>query len=385
MKQVGIGLIGAGGGFGGFIATALRDVPRGKLVAIADVNRQALDEARLHLGAERAYAAAHELIADDQVQLVIVATPPFTQFAIAHAVLDQGKVLFLEKPGAMHIAQLDDLVHLQQIRRIPATIDFVMRWNPLLDVVREVRRAGWIGALRSVQFTNYAQDESLPAGHWFWDHSKSGGIWIEHCVHFFDLYGELADSAPAHITATSTLRLEGASEGIVDKVAGSVCHDNGVLCSYFHAFNRPKAMERQQAILGFDRGFITIHGWVVDEVEITGWVDASSAHGLVALQHCTSVQRRRIDADMVRGDSRWHADEHVTVRFALPYDRNESYRRQVAAGLNDLLDSMADPAHRQRVTLTDSLRALAIACAMTGTASVEQARDVYARYPPDRR
>jgi predicted dehydrogenase len=31
-----------------------------------------------------------------------------------------------------------------------------------------------------------AGDEGLAPDHWFWDPSKSGGIWIEHGVHFFE-------------------------------------------------------------------------------------------------------------------------------------------------------------------------------------------------------
>ena len=30
--------------------------------------------------------------------------------------------------------------------------------------------------------------KTLNPDHWFWDESKSGGIFIEHGVHFFDLF-----------------------------------------------------------------------------------------------------------------------------------------------------------------------------------------------------
>jgi len=192
--SVGLGLIGAGGTFGTFIQSALRDVEGGRLAGIADVNEKALQEARQKLGVEHAYTDWRQLIADDEVGAVIVATPPFTQHEIARAVLERGKALFLEKPGSVAPEDLRELVDLQRSKRVRATIDYVMRWNPLLDVVRDICRGGWLGALRSMQFVNYAQDETLPKGHWFWDRSKSGGIFVEHGVHFFDLYGEIAGS-----------------------------------------------------------------------------------------------------------------------------------------------------------------------------------------------
>jgi predicted dehydrogenase len=382
---VGLGLIGAGGTFGTFIESALKDVEGATLVAIADVNEKALAHAKQTLKVDQAYSDWQKLADDQQVQVVIVASPPFTQYQIGHGILQRGKALFLEKPGSVHLDDLRALVDLQRSRQTPASVDYVMRWNPLLDVVRQVHQGGWLGTLRSVQFVNYAQDEVLPPEHWFWNREKSGGIFIEHGVHFFDLYGELAGTSPKEIVATRSIRDNAAPGGRVDQVDCAVLHDDGVLCAYFHAFNRPKALERQQALLAFDRGFITVHGWVADAVELDGWVDRAAADALTGLQHLTQQSVQPFNKDLHGRDVTWHADSTVTLRFALPYDRNESYRRQVANGLNDLVKRVRNPEHRQKVTLTDALRSLAVACVATGTATIDQARDIYARYTPDGR
>jgi predicted dehydrogenase len=382
---VGLGLIGAGGTFGTFIESALKDVEGAKLVAIADVNDKALAHAKQELKVDKAYKDWQKLADDQEVKVVIVASPPFTQYEIAHGILQRGKALFLEKPGSVHLDDLRALVDLQRSKQTPASIDYVMRWNPLLDVVRQVHQGAWLGALRSVQFVNYAQDEVLPPEHWFWNREKSGGIFIEHGVHFFDLYGELAGTPPKEIVATRSVRDNAAPGGRVDQVDCAVLHDDGVLCAYFHAFNRPKALERQQALLAFDRGFITVHGWIADAVEVDGWVGRAAADALTGLPHLTQQSVQPFDKDLHGRDVTWHADSTVTLRFALPYDRNESYRRQVANGLNDLVKRVRNPEHRQKVTLTDALRSLAVACVATGTATIDQARDIYARYTPDGR
>ncbi|HEV7214438.1 MAG TPA: Gfo/Idh/MocA family oxidoreductase [Chloroflexota bacterium] len=379
---VGLGLVGAGGSFGTFIESALRDVEGAELVAIADVNAKALAHAKEELHVDRAYSDWQQLADDPQVQAVIVASPPFTQYEIANGILQRGKALFLEKPGSIQLDDLRTLVDLQRSRQIPATIDYVMRWNPLLDVVRQVRQANWLGELRSVQFVNYAQDEVLPPQHWFWDRQKSGGIFIEHGVHFFDLYGELAGTPPKEVAATRSVRDEAAPGGRIDQVDCAVLHDNGIICAYFHTFNRPKALERQQALLAFDRGFLTVQGWVADAVELDGWVDQAAAEALTTLPHLVQQSVQPFDKDLHGRDVTWRAASKVTLRFGLPYDRDESYRRQVAQGLSDLVQRLRDPQHRQRVTLTDALRSLAVACVATRTASIEQARDIYARYHP---
>jgi len=378
---VGLGLVGAGGSFGTFIESALRDVEGAELVAIADVNAKALEQAKQTLGVERAYTDWRQLADDPNVHAVIVASPPFTQYEIANGILQRGKALFLEKPGSIHLDDLQALVDLQRSRQTPATIDYVMRWNPLLDVVRQVRQGNWLGELRSVQFVNYAQDEVLPPQHWFWNREKSGGIFIEHGVHFFDLYGELAGSLPKEVVATRSVRDDAAPGGRIDQVDCAVLHDNGIVCAYFHAFNRPKVLERQQAVLAFDRGFVTVHGWIADAVELDGWVDQAAADALCGLPHLTTQSVQPFDKDLHGRDVTWQPASKVTLRFSLPYDRDESYRRQVAQGLSDLVQRIRDPGHTQRVTLTDALRSLAVACVATGTATIAQARDIYARYP----
>lgn len=383
-QATGIGLIGVGGTFGSFISDALRDV-RGKLVAVADVKQAALDRARDELGVEATYTDYRQLIGDERVQLVIVATPPFTQHEIGMAVLRSGKALFIEKPGSVRLEDFRELVDYQREHRVPASIDYVMRWNQLLDVVRQIRARGWLGPMQSSTFLNYAQDETLPEGHWFWDRAKSGGIWVEHCVHFFDLYGALAGTPPVSVAATYGVRDDTAPGGRVDQVSGAVVHEGDVVCTYFHAFDRPKAMERQEAIVAFERGFASIKGWIAEEVQVEGWVSNRDAEGLLSLPHVASSQQDAIDREMRRGDLSWHADRHVAVRCTLPWDRTESYRREVAAGINDLLQACANPSHTQSVTLVDALRSLAVACAMAGTASMDEARAIYERYRPDGR
>ena len=64
----------------------------------------------------------------------------------------------------------------------------MQRYNPVYDAVAPADRIEGPGRGPARHFENYASDENLPPEHWFWDRSKSGGIFIEHGVHFFDLF-----------------------------------------------------------------------------------------------------------------------------------------------------------------------------------------------------
>src|SRR6266481_8270239 len=87
-------------------------------------------------------------------------------------------------------------------------------------------------------FENYASDENLPAQHWFWDREKSGGIFIEHGVHFFDMFSGWLGAGEV-VAAQRTLRPhvplshrmgEGSgvrASGIEEQVNCSVRYANG--------------------------------------------------------------------------------------------------------------------------------------------------------------
>jgi predicted dehydrogenase len=64
----------------------------------------------------------------------------------------------------------------------------MQRYNPLFGKVSRLVQSRVLGEVLHGSFENYGSDENLPVDHWFWDRSKSGGIFIEHGVHFFDLF-----------------------------------------------------------------------------------------------------------------------------------------------------------------------------------------------------
>jgi predicted dehydrogenase len=76
-----------------------------------------LDEAQLQtIGARypnaRTTANFDELLADDTLDAVVIATPVPTHYALAKQALAAGKHVFVEKPPAMRAAEMDELVSL---------------------------------------------------------------------------------------------------------------------------------------------------------------------------------------------------------------------------------------------------------------------------------
>ena len=72
-------------------------------------------------------------------------------------------------------------------RNLIPTTNLTQRYNPLVDKIRQLIDEQVLGLPLMMNFANHAVDEVLPAEHWFWDVEKSGGVFVEHGVHFFDL------------------------------------------------------------------------------------------------------------------------------------------------------------------------------------------------------
>ena len=92
-----------------------------------------------------------------------------------------------QKPLATTVADAETLAVLAEREGRCCVANLVERYNPLADAVRDVIRSNLLGDLVHGLFVNDAADEGLGPGHWFWNRSVSGGIFVEHGVHFFDL------------------------------------------------------------------------------------------------------------------------------------------------------------------------------------------------------
>ena len=98
------GVIGPGGIASRF-ATAMRDVEDGHIVAVASRSMDRADAYGDRFGVPRRYARIDDLVADDGVDAVYVATPHARHEADAVAALEAGKHLLCEKPFALNARQ----------------------------------------------------------------------------------------------------------------------------------------------------------------------------------------------------------------------------------------------------------------------------------------
>src|SRR5437868_6240756 len=109
-KPVGIGLVGAGA-FGEFCLAAFAQMPEVKIIAVADLNHERAQLLATRYDA-RAYDSLDALLADSEVEIVALNTPPSLHAPQGLAALNAGKHLFCEKPLALTVEEGEQLINL---------------------------------------------------------------------------------------------------------------------------------------------------------------------------------------------------------------------------------------------------------------------------------
>ncbi len=190
------------------------------------------------------------------------------------AALRAGKHVFCEKPLATSLADAKAILRLAGETGVILSVDYIMRANPLYRLVKQLSELQVgdkpaFGNLRRCSLENFAADENLGPDHWFWDQSISGGIFVEHGVHFFDLFGWQLGRLPIKVVALAEAR----EDGLVDTVQAIVSYEGGATSSSFHSFTHANAGELQSIVFGWDWAMAELHGWIALDLRLEALLD----------------------------------------------------------------------------------------------------------------
>lgn len=338
--RVGVALVGVGA-FGEFCLAAFEAMPTVQIVAVVDTRQ----ERRLAFAAQyhaTAYATVAELLHDERVQVVALNTPPWLHYEQGLAILNAGRHLFCEKPLALTVAEGEALLQAAQANHVQLTVDYVMRRNPLWQAAADLRAAGVFGQLLHMDLANHAAGLNLPPTHWFWDVAQSGGIWIEHGVHFFDAFAWVAGTA-GEVTAAQAFQ----RQGVTDRVA-CLARYGDTAAHFYHGFTHNGHNEQTTVRLTFERAHLTLQEWVPTQLDIQTDVEVAQIQPLLpypAEVHDLSNGQRMLRVQLQQ--------------------KSQVYRAGVQAGLHDLLQAVQTPAAILRVTGQHGLDSLRMAVAAT--------------------
>jgi len=355
-----LGVVGCGG-FGLYALQHFTQVPGVTLAGIAGTHRPAALAAAARFGVECVDDIDHLLKRAD-VNMVYIATPPFLHFPQAMAALQAGKHVIVEKPLALSVAQADELVAVAQRRDRLLVANLMQRYNPLFDAVRRLVDARLLGDFLHGSFENYASDENLSADHWFWERDKSGGIFIEHGVHFFDLFAGWF--GPGRVEAAQIGVRPGT--GIEEAVQATVRYGDAALVNFYHGFHQAGRMDRQELRLVFERGDVTLFDWVPTRARVHALVDERQTREL-----CDLFPGARLDVAASYGGpdracrgrgKEIDAYQIIDLAFGDGQAKSPLYGQLLRSLMQDQVGWIRDRNHERVLTEVNGRDSLATAC-----------------------
>ena len=194
MERVRWGIIGVGDVTERKSGPAFYKAPHSELVAVMRRDGdKARDFAERH-GVPRWYDDGDALIADPDVDVVYISTPPDTHKEYTLKVAAAGKPVFCEKPMARNFAECREMIEACDVAGVPLWVAFYRRSMPRFLKIKELLDGKAIGDVLAVSIRTYRRpviERGDPHPERFWaylpDATGGGGAWVDAGCHQIDL------------------------------------------------------------------------------------------------------------------------------------------------------------------------------------------------------
>jgi len=161
MKKVRYGVIGYG--MGKAHMYGIMESTNTELVALADINDEKLCEAKIEFPDIRVYTDYHAMLACDDIDAVVVATPDQMHCEMSLACLDAKKHVLCEKPFALSLDECKTMIDAANKSDRKFMVGQIGRFTPSFVKARKMIQDGEIGDLFFVE-SEYAHDYSRSPG-----------------------------------------------------------------------------------------------------------------------------------------------------------------------------------------------------------------------------
>jgi predicted dehydrogenase len=139
------GVIGLGT-WGERLARVLAEYPGADLAAVCDISELRARLVAQATGARMYYTSAENLLEDESITAVCVATPDHVHMEVALAAARAGKHLLVEKPLATTVEEAAAIVEAARRGGVMLMVNFHHRWHPAFAAAREAVADGRVGA-----------------------------------------------------------------------------------------------------------------------------------------------------------------------------------------------------------------------------------------------
>ena len=238
------GLLGAGR-IGHTHAIAVNELSSAEISAVFDPVAEAAQRVQDLTGARR--ASVEEIMADDAIDAVIIATPTDLHADQMEMAARAGKAIFCEKPIALDVERVRDCLKVVEETNAKVMVGFNRRFDPNFINMRSNIDSGAIGNVEMVQITS--RDPSPPPADYV---ARSGGLFRDMMIHDFDMARFMLGEEITEVTATGSVLIDEAigAAGDVDSATATLKTASGKIAIISNS---------RRASYGYDQR-IEVHG-----------------------------------------------------------------------------------------------------------------------------
>ena len=196
------GIIGSGM-MGGEHILDLVSIADAEVVAISDPVSSSLEWGVACAGHPvDTYHDHRQLLARDDLDAVVIASPNFTHAALLADVLDTDVAVMVEKPMCTTVPDCLEVRRRAQGRQALTWVGLEYRYIPAITVLLQQLADGVCGAMRMVSIREHRLPFLVKVGDWNRFTQNTGGTLVEKCCHFFDLMRLIAGADPTRVFAS---------------------------------------------------------------------------------------------------------------------------------------------------------------------------------------
>ncbi len=277
MKNVNVGVIGAGR-IGRIHARNLKfQIPGAKLLAIADVIAESAQTVADELEIPLCEQNYHRLLENGDIQAVVICSSTDTHAQIMMEAAEAGKHIFCEKPIALEMDKIDRALAAVDKAKVKLQVGFNRRFDPSFRRAKELVESGKIGVPHLLRISS--RDPQPPP----LDYIKvSGGLFLDMMIHDFDMARYLLGEEVTELMATGTCLIDSAigTCGDVDTAVVLLKFQSGALGTIDNS---------RQAVYGYDQ-----------RIEVFG------SKGSVVVENKTPTEVTIHSADAIQSDKPLH-------------------------------------------------------------------------------
>ncbi len=250
MKKVKLGLIGCGLCATTMHVPALQELPETfEVVNVSSRNHERAQQFA-HLSRAKNYCTDyHTLLADPEVEAVVITYPFELNHGITKDALNAGKHVMIEKPMAPSLEQAAEMVEWEKSTKLVTMIAENFRYRMAMMEAARYIREGAIGEPRSMLYTCYGNFDRNAM--WIvdskWRLNSVGGVMLDRNVHYTAVMRMLCGEAKAAIGWWDQMRDD---VGPMDTVALHVFFENGAMGSLYDFASITNYNKREIVVVG---------------------------------------------------------------------------------------------------------------------------------------